>query len=116
MLDSGCRVTTSGTTPEKACKKIEGARLFKITNAIPARFDGEVQIKISFINPLDNWGEIGFKIKTMEEVGDETYLVDQLEGNELIPHLKCFAPCQYCYQTKKGKKPEFDKNYCTQCW
>lgn len=52
----------------------------------------------------------------MEEDGDNTYLVDQQEGNELIPHLKCFAPCQYCYQTKKGKKPEFDKSYCTQCW
>lgn len=97
MIDSGCQVTTTRTTDRKLCKKIEGARLFKITGAIPARFDKSVEIKISFKNPLDNWGEIGFKIKTMEEVGDETYLVDQLEGNELIPTLKCFAPCQYCY-------------------
>lgn len=119
MIDSGCQVTTTRTTDRKLCKKIEGARLFKITGAIPARFDKSVEIKISFKNPLDNWGEIGFKIKTMEEVGDETYLVDQLEGNELIPILKCFAPCQYCYETKKGggkRKAEYDKNYCTQCW
>ena len=45
------------------------------------------------MNPKDNWGEIGFKIKTYEIVyGDDNtsddddvqYLVDMLEGNELI--------------------------------
>ena len=37
-----------------------------------------------------------------------------LETNELIPILKCFAPCQYCMEGESGKS--IDKNFCTQCW
>jgi hypothetical protein len=59
-------------------------------------------------NPVDNWGEVGFKLKTYEEVpgapadpkdpnskpGEaEEFLVDMLEGNELLPALPCEQPC-----------------------
>lgn len=66
---SGCVVTcgtiTSPSGPE-SCKKIEGARLFQISQAIPENWQEECVIKISFNNPKDNWGNIGFKLKTYE--------------------------------------------------
>ena len=102
----GCTVTADEaqggpvTTPKANCVKIAGARLFKINNAIPKGYGGPVTIVLSMINPTDNWGSIGFKLKTYEEVtvttpgvagadgvvGPDTtetveYLVDMLEGN-----------------------------------
>jgi|DEB0MinimDraft_12_1074336.scaffolds.fasta_scaffold02860_2 hypothetical protein len=67
-----------------------------MTEVIPANYKGEVTIKIKMINPENNWGTVGFKIKTYEIIGEEEYLVDIIEGNELIPSLQCYAPCQYC--------------------
>lgn len=76
-------VTTSGCTVRAAknldgsnykesdpndCNQIAGSRLFKISKAIPYGYDGNVTIYIRFVNPKDNWGEIGFKIKTYEIV------------------------------------------------
>ena len=74
-------------------------------NAIPYGYDHKVTININLFNPKDNWGEIGLKLKTFEifedEDGKETeYLVDQLEGNQLIPNLKCLAPCSECKSEK----------------
>lgn len=96
--------------------------MFKIKNAIPYGYDANVTIKIKFTNPKDNWGEIGFKIKTYEIVyGDDNtsddddtqYLVDMLEGNELIPNLKCTAPCKEC---KEIGGEVVDMEFCTECW
>lgn len=28
-------------------------------------------------NPSDNWGQLGYKIKTFENYSDELYMVDQ---------------------------------------
>jgi hypothetical protein len=55
--------------------------LFEIKNAIPPKWLGKCKIDIGFVNPEDNWGAIGFKIKTYENFPDakgeiETYLVD----------------------------------------
>ena len=46
--------------------------MFTIKNAFPANHAGPVQIKLSFRNPIDNWGTVGFKIRTSE---DATVLV-----------------------------------------
>ena len=112
-ITNGCIVVAgSFISDPKNCVKIEGARLFKITNAIPAGYSGKVTIRIKLINPANNWGKIGFKIKTFENAADgEEYLVDMLESNQLIPILKCFAPCQYCLEGESKKS--LDKNYCT---
>jgi hypothetical protein len=40
--------------------------MFTIKNAFPANYAGPVQIKLSFRNPIDNWGTVGFKIRTTE--------------------------------------------------
>jgi len=40
--------------------------MFTIKNAFPANFAGSVQIKLSLRNPIDNWGTVGFKIRTSE--------------------------------------------------
>lgn len=55
--------------------------MFEIKDAIPAGNPGPCRISIGFVNPEDNWGAIGFKIKTYENFPDakgeiETYLVD----------------------------------------
>jgi hypothetical protein len=83
---------------------VEGARLFKIVKAIPKGYGGngeKVTITIKLINPFDNWGNVGFKIKTYEELytGTEVtseFLVDMIEGNQLVPELVCHAPCENC--------------------
>lgn len=96
------------------CKQLEGSRIFSIENAIKYGFDAQLTIEIKFINPVDNWGEIGFKIKTYEMLDDgTTYLVDMLEENALIPNLKCTAPCKYCYEENNVV---LDMEYCTSCW
>lgn len=64
------------TSLESDCKKLEGSRLFKITNAIPYGYDKKITININLINPKDNWGTIGLKIKTFEVFEDNEYLVD----------------------------------------
>lgn len=71
------KVTTS---PEK-CEKIENARLFRIKEAIPVNYSGEVKISIEFKNPADNWGRVGVKIKTYEQGPKAEFLSDILEGN-----------------------------------
>jgi hypothetical protein len=54
------------TSLESDCKKLEGSRLFKISNAIPYGYDKSVTISINLLNPVDNWGTIGLKMKTFE--------------------------------------------------
>ena len=113
-ITKGCTVV-SGTkrSKETDCKKIDGARLFKISNAYTPGWEGEVKIVIKLLNPPTNWGKIGFKIKTFEVVGEEEFIVDMLEGNELIPNLKCKPPC---YQCQQDGDVVVDKDYCTDCW
>jgi hypothetical protein len=87
-----CAVTTNkGSTKASDCKKVPGAKLFEFTDAIPAGYGGEVVIKGEFKNPVDNWGAVGFKIKTYEIVKTGSlstkYLVDKLEEDVLIPNL-----------------------------
>jgi hypothetical protein len=135
----GCTVTADEaqggpvTTPKGNCEKIAGARLFKIKTAIPKGYGGPVTIALKMRNPADNWGAIGFKLKTYEEVttpGEngapdsiEEFLVDMLEGNELLPALPCEPPCQYCRASVDGltgsethANKVKKKEYCTQCW
>ena len=40
--------------------------MFNATALVDAGFTGKISIKIRFKNPKDNWGIIGFKIKTFE--------------------------------------------------
>lgn len=40
--------------------------MFTILNAYPENYAGPVQIKLSLRNPIDNWGTVGFKIRTSE--------------------------------------------------
>jgi len=40
--------------------------MYTIKNAFPENYGGPVQIKLSFKNPVDNWGTVGFKIRTSE--------------------------------------------------
>jgi hypothetical protein len=94
--------------------KVSGANIFSVTNAIPAGYTGPAKIKISLRNPYDNWGEVGFKIRTQEVTPDgSSYFVDALEGNYLIPNLKCYAPCELCYAENSVI---LNMNYCTKCW
>jgi len=64
------------TSKEEDCTKLEGSRLFKMKEAIPYGYDDKVTIVINFMNPVDNWGIIGLKLKTFEIVGDNEFLVD----------------------------------------
>lgn len=81
-------------------------------------------IKIKFKNPWNNWGRVGFKLKTYELVVDPTtkkkteYIMNVVEGNELIPILKCLSPCEDCMQPPKGESENYKvyKSYCTKCW
>jgi len=112
---ANCIVKAGSTsTTVDDCAKIENARLFKIANAIPANHTGPVTIAVELQNPADNWGTVGVKIKTYEVKDGNEYLADILEGNQLIPLLKCIAPCKECQDVSKG--PFVDKNYCTECW
>jgi hypothetical protein len=81
----GCTLTfEDGVAPttRAQCKKIPNARLFRVESGIPANYKGKVTINIKMINPVDNWGEIGIKIKTYEVFSDGIeYMVDQIEGN-----------------------------------
>lgn len=118
----GCTVVAGKTTSDpNNCKKIEGSRLIKITNAIPANHDGDVKIIVNLRNPSDNWGTIGVKIKTYEAdtKTNEEFLADILEGNQLIPLLKCNVPCKFCKSAeliKSGKEVKENRDYCTECW
>jgi hypothetical protein len=88
--------------------------MYKAIGAIPPNYLGDVKVTFNLVNPKDNWGTIGFKIKTYEVIGDEEYIVDMIESNDLIPALQCYSPCQYCQKNSGGVV--IDKNYCTQCW
>jgi len=107
MLDLGCTVEAGlESSKPRNCVKVEGARLFRITDAIPKGWEKVVRIKMKFRNPVDNWGMLGFKIRTYENITNEIslktnmtegeYLVDKLESNDLIPNLKCLKPCFMC--------------------
>lgn len=77
------------------------ARQFRAINAVKAGYSGKIQFKVQLRNPVDNWGTIGIKIKTFETYknadGTYTYYAsDAHEGNDLIPNLKCRAPCEAC--------------------
>lgn len=68
-VSGGCKVTAgSYTSPSGSanCKKIATARLVQILDAIPPGWTKPVTLTIQFRNPNDNWGNIGFKIKTYE--------------------------------------------------
>jgi len=113
-ISSGCYVQAGSTKSATSdCVKIEGSRLFKISNAIPVGWDREVTLVIKMINPENNWGNIGVKLKTYEVAEEESFLVDMLEGNELIPQLLCYTPCKYC---EDDTRTVLDKDYCTECW
>lgn len=43
-----------------------------VKDAIKPGYSGPVTIKIKFKNPLNNWGRVGFKLKTYELVVDPT--------------------------------------------
>jgi hypothetical protein len=81
-----------------------------------------VTIVIGFKNPVNNWGDIGFKLKTYELIegtdSDKQYLVDSLEGNELIPNLKCIFPCKECLTPSETTNDvnEVGTTFCTACW
>ena len=89
--------------------------MFRIPQAYPGGYSGFVTIHINFINPKDNWGEIGLKIKTYEVIDGEEYLVDKLEGDELIPNLKCDSPCKECKEDPVSKEI-IQRDFCTECW
>jgi len=136
----GCSTSGGGTVFAQGaqCTKIEGARLLAVRDAIkPGYCDGSktasgecgpVTIKVKFKNPLNNWGRVGLKIKTYELVEDPTtketteYIMNVVEGNELVPILKCLSPCQDCKQPPKSPAGFYNdhykmyKSYCTKCW
>jgi hypothetical protein len=114
-IQNGCQVIAGSYKSEPTdCTKVDKARLFKITKAIPPDYSGPVKIVIRFVNPEDNWGRVGVKVKTYEVDGTgKEYLSDILEGNQLIPILKCTSPCKEC---KDGAVGKMDKNFCVECW
>lgn len=85
---------------EAKCYKSKDGRLLEIYDALNTNndgFDKEVTLMITFENPVDNWGAVGFKIKTYEVTASGTALVDKLEGDALRPILQCQAPCNECH-------------------
>ena len=91
-----------------------------IKDAIKPGYHGPVTIKIKFKNPINNWGRVGFKLKTYEVItaaGKTTeYIMNVVEGNELIPILKCLSPCQDCKADSIAANYKMYKSYCTACW
>lgn len=111
VKDSLCAVVANDISSDPLdCTLNQDARMYTILNAFPANHSGPVQIKISLKNPDDNWGTVGFKIRTTEKATitavDPTtkveskitkdYLIDVIEIDSLIPNLKCIAPCKEC--------------------
>ena len=128
----GCSTRQSGKVVAQGsqCTKVEGARLMYVQDAIKPGVADAVTLTIKLKNPKDNWGRVGFKLKTYELVVDPTtkvkteYIMNVVEGNELIPILKCLSPCQDCKQppgtilSNPLYKSSFMmyKSYCTKCW
>lgn len=79
LQDEGCEVEAAknadGTDikpyDSSDCARTAGSRLFVMENAIPYGHDALVTIVIGFNNPENNWGDIGFKIKTYEVIEGE---------------------------------------------
>jgi hypothetical protein len=130
---NGCLIRLNGNPQGRRsdCKWIEASRMFNATNILTLREPGQrkkenITIIVNFRNPKDNWGIIGFKIKTfrtesLSNGGLVHYLSDKLEGNQLIPNLLCKKPCYECKTENKGtpSKPVYHisgPNYCTKCW
>jgi hypothetical protein len=64
-------------------------------------FGGVVTLKMQFKNPIDNWDDVGFKLRTYENIGGNggnTALVDKLERDVLVPLLRCDSPCNTCWE------------------
>ena len=81
------------------CYRSTEADLFEIHNALStedAGFAGVVTVRLELKNPVDNWDEIGFKIRSYEVRDGSSYQVDKLEGDALKPILQCQAPCYRC--------------------
>jgi hypothetical protein len=154
FVEQGCymyeapKSATSKTGYGKAVKRTaakcflsKDGRRFEIHDALTtqgAGFDGEATIYLKLQNPPDNWGEVGFKLKTYEviKVKDKatsavstiSSLVDTLEGDQLRPILQCAAPCQECHAADPVVRPSvteatgvvsvtgYVKGYCTSCW
>jgi hypothetical protein len=93
-------------------------------NVLPVGYSNEVVMEIGLINPVDNWGSVGFKIRTFETVLNAAppnldeprsfYMVDKHESNELIPALECDTPCNSC--ESDDDDGELGRTYCTSCW
>jgi len=135
----GCSTSGGGTVFAQGakCTKTEGARLLAVADAIKPGYCessgtsgtcGPVTLKVKFKNPVNNWGRVGLKLKTYEVVEDPTtkvkteYIMNVVEGNELVPILKCLSPCEDCKQPPKAPAGFYNdhykmyKSYCTKCW
>lgn len=89
---------------------------------MPPGYDDIVTIDFKLQNPEDNWGTVGFKIRTFETVATGVvdpaeigYMVDKHENNELIPLLQCNTPCESC-PFDEGTGETINRDYCTRCW
>jgi hypothetical protein len=56
---------------------LPGNKYYQINGSIPAGYFGNITVNLKMINPSDNWGQLGYKIKTFETYQNQTYLVDQ---------------------------------------
>ena len=75
---SQCTVTYNGTTTDTSlCSKLPGNKYYQINGSIPAGYFGNITVNLKMTNPSDNWGQLGYKIKTFETYQNQTYLVDQ---------------------------------------
>lgn len=136
-VTEGCDVWQGDKKRDQAaCFLSKNGRLFEIYDALDTSGDGysgTVTVRLRLKNPDDNWGAVGFKIRTYEVVpgknGRITSLVDRLDGEDLRPVLQCDRPCYECREdeekktrvslTSPGGKIEVEKwraGECTRCW
>ena len=74
-----------------------------------ATFEGNIQVDLVGVkNPRDNktLGQ-GFVIHTYAD-STQTFRIDTLPSNVLVPTLECAHPCATCLEN--------DRAFCTSCW
>lgn len=109
LVTKGCEIYEGTVARTDArCYKSSEADLFEIHNALGTEgegFSGVATIVLRLMNPDDNWGAVGFKLRSQEVAEGSAYEVDKLEGDELRPQLQCEAPCHECLMVGKLERP-----------
>jgi hypothetical protein len=99
------RLFTSNCNVNNFTRTITITGVFDPSSTIP--YSGIITVTLSpMINPADNRVINGFVIATFDDAL-QTYKIDKLDDNILVPQTLCNFPCKTCTA---------NRTYCTSCW